>query len=78
MLALSHPGRHQRDAVCTLLLCAGPIEGCSAVLGVCRYCGFRSLVCVFVVCAEEEAGQVEKQNSVVFVFPGDHGWWSGR
>ena len=36
--------------VCTLLpCCAGPIEGCSPVLAVRRYCGFRNLVCAFVV-----------------------------
>ena len=46
-------------AVCTLLLCAGPIEGCSAVLAVRRYYGFRSLVCAS-WCSEEEK-QVQKQ-----------------
>ena len=39
--------------VCTLLLCAGPIEGCSAVLAVRRYYDFRSLVCAS-WCSEEE------------------------
>ena len=38
LLALSHSGRHERTvnttAVRTLLLCAWPIEGCSAVLAV--------------------------------------------
>ena len=39
--------------VCALLLCAGPIAGCSAVLAVRIYCcGYRSLVCGFVVWAE--------------------------
>ena len=43
--------------VCTLLLCAGPIEGCSAVLAV--RVGCRSLICAVVVCAEEKK-QVKK------------------
>ena len=34
LLALSHSGQHERTIVCTLLLCVGPIEGCSAVLAV--------------------------------------------
>ena len=34
LLALSHSGRHERTTACTLLLCAGPIGGCSAVLAV--------------------------------------------
>ena len=34
LLALSYSGRHERTTVCTMLLCAGPIEGCSAVLAV--------------------------------------------
>ena len=46
--------------ICTLILCAGPIEGCSAVLAVRTYCGFQSLVCAFVVCAKEKK-QVQKQ-----------------
>ena len=52
-LSLSHSGRHERTAVCGLLLCVGPIAGCSAVLAVrtSRYCGHRSLLCAFVVCA---------------------------
>ena len=53
LLALSHSGRHQRTAVCTLLLCAGPIAGCSVVLAVRRYWCYRSLICAFVVCAEQ-------------------------
>ena len=61
LLALSHSGRHASTTVCTLLLCAWPIEGCSAVFAVRvrRYCGFRSLVRAFVVCAEEK--QVQKR-----------------
>ena len=43
LLVLSHSGRHESTTVCTLLLCAGPIEGSSAVLAVRRYYGFRSL-----------------------------------
>ena len=31
LFALSLSGQHERTAVCTLLLCAGPMEGCSAV-----------------------------------------------
>ena len=59
VLALSLSGRHESTtAVCTLLLCAGPIEGCSAVLAVLRYHGFRSLVCAS-WCSEEK--QVQKQ-----------------
>ena len=53
LLALLHSGRHELTAVCAFLLCAGLIAGCSAVLAVRRYCGYRSLVCAFVVCAEE-------------------------
>ena len=45
--------------VCTLLLCAGPIEGCSAVLAVRKYYGFRSLVCAS-WCSEKEK-QVQKE-----------------
>ena len=51
--------------VCTLLLCAGPIEGCSAVFAVRRYYGFRSLVCAS-WCSEKEK-QVQKQNLLVFL-----------
>ena len=60
LLALSHSGRHERTALCSLLLCAGPIAGRSAVLEVRRYCGYRSLVYAFVVCTEE-AGSKTKQ-----------------
>ena len=59
LLALSHSGRHESTTVCTLLLCAGPVESCSAVLAVRRYYGFRSLVCAC-WCSEEEK-QVQKQ-----------------
>ena len=53
-------GRHERTAVCTMLLCGGPIAGCSAVLPVRRYCIYRSLVCAFTSrCAQK---QVEKRN----------------
>ena len=52
LLALSNSGRHERTAVCTVPLGSGPIEGCSAVLAVRRYCACRWLVCAFVVCAE--------------------------
>ena len=38
---------------------AGPIEGCSAVLAVRRYYGFRSLVCASWCSGEEK--QVQKQ-----------------
>ena len=58
LLALSQSDRHESTTVCTLLLCAGPIEGCSAVLAVRRYYGFRSLVCAS-WCSEEET-QVQK------------------
>ena len=68
LLALSHSGRHESATVCTLLLCSGPIEGCSLVLAVRRYCAFRSLVCAYVVCAEEEK-QVRKKNFVVVCVP---------
>ena len=55
----------------TLLLCAGSIEGCSAVLAVRRYYGFRSLVCAS-WCSEEEK-QVQKQKlRCSFVFIGGH------
>ena len=53
-------------AVCTLLLCAGPIEGCAAVLAVRRYCGFRSLVCAFVV-FRRKAGKKTKGSLFVFL-----------
>ena len=56
LLALSRSGRHEYTTVCTLLLCAGPIEGCSAVLAV------RTVDTVamafgawFVLCPEEES-----------------------
>ena len=44
VLALSHSGRHDRTAVRTLLLCAGPIARWSAVHAVRRHCDHRSLV----------------------------------
>ena len=59
LLALSHSGRHERTTLCTSLLCAGPIEGCSGVLAVRGYYGFRSLVCAS-WCSEEEK-HVQKQ-----------------
>ena len=58
-------------AVCTLLLCAGPIEGCSAVPAVLTYYGFRSLVCAS-WCSEEEKKQVQKLKLCCFVFLGGH------
>ena len=65
LLALSHSGRHKRTALCTLLLCPGPIEGCSAVLTVRRYCcGFRWLVCAFVVCAEKAGSKTKLRGCV--------------
>ena len=54
--ALSHSGRYGRTVVRihTLLLCAGRIARCCAVLAARRYrCGYWGLVCAFVVCAEE-------------------------
>ena len=69
-LALSHSGRHERTTVSTLLLCAEPIEGCSAVLVVRRYHRrFRGLVCAFVVASEEKkSGSKNKKNAWVIVF----------
>ena len=56
--------------VCTLLLCAGPIEGGSAVLALRRYYGFRSLVCAS-WCLEEK--QVHKRKRLfLFVLLGGH------
>ena len=46
-------------SICTLLICAGPVAGYSAVLAVRRYCGYRSLICAFVLWAE--AGSKAKQ-----------------
>ena len=43
LLALSRSGRHERTTVFTLLLCAGPIEGCSDALAVRRYCWLSEL-----------------------------------
>ena len=60
LLALSNSGRHERTAERSLLLCAGPIAGCFAVLAVRRYCcGFRWLVCASMVCAEEAGSKTE-------------------
>ena len=57
--------------LCTSLLCAGPIEGCSAVLAVRRYCcDFRSLVCAFVVFRRRKAGS--KTKASLFVLLGGH------
>ena len=70
LLALSHSGRHERITACTLLLCAGPIEGCSAVLAVRRYYGFRSLVCAS-WCSEKEK-QVQKEKLRCLMFLGGH------
>ena len=42
VLALSHSGRYERAAACTLLLCAGSIAGCSAVLAMRRYYCYES------------------------------------
>ena len=52
LLALPLPGQHERTAVRSLLVCAGPIAGCPAVLVVRSYCGYGSLVFAFVVCTE--------------------------
>ena len=79
-MLLSNSGRHKRTTVWTLLLCSGPIEGCSLVLAVRRYCAFRSLVCAYVVCAEEEK-QVRKKNFVVVCVPlayGNQSWWYSK
>ena len=66
--ALSHSGRHEHTTLFALLLCAGPIEGCSAVLAVRRYCsGLRSLVCTFVWCAQKKKRQVQKTKNLVVV-----------
>ena len=60
LLALSHSGRHERTvnttAVRTLLLCAWPIEGCSAVLAV-RTVDTAAMAfgAWFVLCPEEES-----------------------
>ena len=68
LLALLHFGRHERTIVWTLLLCGGPIEGCSLVLAVRRHFGFRSLVCACVVCAEEKKTKKAKNFGKV-LFP---------
>ena len=54
-------GRHERAALCTLLLCAGPIAGCSAVLAVGRCCGYRSLVCALAVCTKQKKKKEERK-----------------
>ena len=45
--------------ICTSLLCAGPITGCSSVHAVRRYCRYRSLDCAFAVCAEEAGSKTK-------------------
>ena len=64
---VAHSSRHESATVCTLLLCAGPIEGCSAVLAARRYYGFWGLVCAS-WCPEEEK-QVQKQKLRCFIVP---------
>ena len=72
LLALSHSGRHERTvnttAVRTLLFCAGPIEGCSAVLAVPTVdTAAVAFGAWFVLCpAEEKQAQKQKLRLVVF------------
>ena len=65
LLALSHSGRHESTTVCTLLLCAGPIEGCSAVRAVRRY--YVAFGASFVL-----LGVQKKTKTSLFVFLGGH------
>ena len=71
LLALSHCGRHESGTACTLLLSAGPIEGCSAVLAVRRYYNYRSLVCT-TWCSEQEWQVYKQKLRCLFVFLGRH------
>ena len=72
LLALSYSGRYELTTVCTLLLCAGPIEGCSAVLAVRKYCGFRSWV---YKCAQKKKSGFKNKNFVVVSVPRrPYGW----
>ena len=71
LLALSHSGRHENTIICTLLLCAGPIEGCSSVLAVRRYYVWLSeLGLCFLVFRRRKAGSNTK--ALLFVFLGGH------
>ena len=60
---LSHSGRHESTTVWTLLLCAGPIEGRSAMPAVRSYYGFRRVVCAS-WCTQEKK-QVQNKGFVV-------------
>ena len=65
---MSHSGRHERTTVCTLLLCAGPIEGCSAVLAV-RTVDTAAAVAfgAWFVCAQKKSKFKNKKKSWLFV-----------
>ena len=58
--------------VLVYVLCcsAAPIEGCSAVLAVCRYYGFRSLV--YASWCSEKGKTGSKTKASLFVFLGGH------
>ena len=61
LLALSHSGQHERTIVCTLLLCVGPIEGCSAVLAVRTVDAAAVAFGAWFVLSPAEKKQVQKQ-----------------
>ena len=61
LLALSHSGRHERTAVFTLLLCAGPIEGCSAVLAVRTVDTAAVALGTWFVCAQQKTNSKTKK-----------------
>ena len=67
LLALSHSGRHERTTVCTSLLCAGPIEGCSAVLAVRTVdtAAVASELGLSVLCPQKKKSKFKNKNFVV-------------
>ena len=66
---------HRRTAVCTLLLCEGPIACCSAAFEVRRYyCGYRSFWCIDSVWAEagsktQKRGRKQSRDQSGIFFP---------
>ena len=70
---MSHSGRHERTTVCTLLLYAGSIEGCSAVLAVRRYLAFGAWF-VPSWCAQKKKSRFTKQKNLVVLCSSEAGW----
>ena len=67
LLAMSRSGRHERTTVCTLLLRAGPIKGCSAVLAVRTVDTGAVAFGAWFVCAQKKSKFKNKTKNFVVV-----------